>query len=782
MTCKNKTTHRIFSALLATVLLICCVPLWGITSSAAEYIENSEDIIDCTGDVRATKVNLSTADDKGTAHSDNITGNFTISSVIEHSLGSEYKIPSNVNFDIEVTLSGPNTKNKTFVAQRTGGGINNITTDKNGSFTLSLCHNDQVELFGLPEGTIVTVSDNTDRQGFNAVYYDNGVKGDGIVTVIDKKTVSVIVNHIYVPEKVKPTNIDVWGIAEIVGRDWEPSDEFTFELQRWTGINASSGQWTTLGTEKVYGTQNDKTFDIQNAFVDEEYTQARNYYYRVVEIEPSDKIIGMAYDKMVHSFAVKVTDKDMDGKLEIDSVIAYREDTTKVTRTDDGYAIEVDFINTFDPKGDTVVTIEINKFVENPSNSSNAVPLGFEFGLYDESGNLVMTSRKTTSRGFTRMVIADIHEPGTHRFTLKEQALDGYMPNWDFSRDEIGVNVNVFDYGDGVLGAVIYKDGENADSATSSVVANFTNRYEPTAAELAFDFVSVKLTGRETPMKADDFTFEVQSYEGETLLKGTNDEDGNVNFDDVLSFNKVGRYFINVVETTEDSDGVVIDKNTYRITVKVDDDNGVLTASYELVNAVGYDIVFENMYVPSSAVAQISGQTSFNGSILDEGEFTFELYKSDENWIQGDLIESVTNDIEGYFDFSPLNFRKVGNYYYLVKEKNSGTTVDGVVYDDTVYRVQVSVFDDLKGALKANILITDISLVSQEKIVFNNQMKIPEPSPDPTAPSELKPHKPLEPDVPDTGALSRSGVWLTLAVAATVLLLGVFSRKKRGIK
>ena len=62
-----------------------------------------------------------------------------------------------------------------------------------------LKHDQQFEVFGPPAGTTAVIVEESPGIGFVPAYWDNGVLGDGAVTVADGTTVSVIVVNDYTP-------------------------------------------------------------------------------------------------------------------------------------------------------------------------------------------------------------------------------------------------------------------------------------------------------------------------------------------------------------------------------------------------------------------------------------------------------------------------------------------------------------------------------------------------------------------------------------------------------
>lgn len=828
-------------------------------------------------------------------------GNLTIAKVVSHDFGTEYEVPADMAFDMTVTLSGIGTANATFSASQAGTDITSITTDVNGSFEISLKHNEQFELFGLPEGTVATVVEKNPGTGFTAQYYDDGVLGDGMVTIAEHQTEYVVVVNDYAPKKVYPVNIDVSGTKILTGRDWAEGDEFTFELQRLE----DGGKWKVLSTVTIGYEDSDKTFDFSGAFAEEEYTEIGRYYYRMVEIEPdTGALSGITYDKTVHSFSVYVTDKDMDGQLEISEVKSSRPDTTHVTQPDtNSWHIDVDFHNAYKANGSATVTIDLNKTVVNESGNHLPTLSGFTFGLYeDTNNNPTFTSPATTDRGFARFVI-EYTSAGTYNYILKEIVPASVPAGWTYSTKEIPVTVIVSDDGEGQLTAIIYTGTTQPNEAGNSVSTTFENIYDPSDAELAIDFVSKELYGRD--LIDGEFEFAVIDSNGNPVLNGTNDADGKVNFDSTLSFEQLGTFYFDIAETSEDGNGVITDKSIHRITVTVTDKNGELHATYELVSAADDKVIFENEYIPAPVSANIYGNKNligrvllndeftfvltelenaegtfktggrtdvvtnfmdghfefheihytkagtyyyavtelnegasdygivfddtvfvatvviednltgnlevaeinynvlngksvsriqFNnryvpapvsveltgtktvtGKVLEIGEYTFELYESDLGWNEYEKIETVANAEDGTINFSAIEFDKVGTYVYLVKELYGGETIDGVKYDDTVYRIKIVITDDLVGQLHKEIHIYDENDIPQEEIRFVNEYVAQDVPDDPVIPDE-----PIVPN-PGTGDMANIGMWIAVFFITGVAFVGatIFSDKKR---
>ena len=644
------------------------------------------------------------------------TGNLTVAKEVEHDFGVDYQIPNDKLFTMQVTLSGIGTANETFDAKHTNGTYTKIQTDDYGKFIVQLAHEQQFEVFGLPTGTVAKVEEIVGGTGFTPAYYDNGTLGDGEVTVVKDSTVSVIVVNDYQAAEVYPVNITVTGNKQLVGAAWSAEHNFNFRLEKLL----PDGSWKKLG-EEATAKEGSASFDFNNAFVEERYTAQGVYYYRIIEIQPTTPLGGISYDKTVHSFAVHVSDKNMDGQLEITEVVSARPNTTVITQTNNGWNVNANFTNTYSVRGYATVTIDVNKSIDNIGGADKSLS-GYKFGLFNAQGQQVSTLT-TTERGFARFVLTyDAEEMNTSEeefhYILKEIAPNPMPKGWNYSTKEVSVTVKVKDNGNGTISAVIYEGVAEPTNAGTAISTAFTNVYNPADAELEIDFVKKELSGRDMNSN-DNFTFEVQLQDGTPVLYGSNNGTETVTFNDTLKFDKVGTHFYNIVETSTNGKGVTVDKTTYSVIVNVTDTNGQLTANYVLVNAVGEEVVFRNTYRAADTTYSISGTKELSGRTLLNDEFTFVLAEALN--VNGDVADDTRiyethNEFGGKFTFPEITYTKAGTYYYVVTEKQNSGSSYGIKYDTNKYVVTVTVIDDTENGK----LVASANLDADD-IVFNNK-------------------------------------------------------------
>ncbi len=632
-------------------------------------------------------------------------GNLVVAKEIAHDYGTEYAIPADKVFEITVTLEGIGVANADIPAKLTGSSIESIHTDANGSFTVSLKHDQHLELFDLAEGVIATVVEMAPGEGFEPAYWDNGVLGDGVVEIVADSTVSVIVVNDYSAKEVTGSGISVggdkllkWYVSDLLADyPWQADYSFQFQLQK---ID-SNGLWQTIATDKVLGSDSEKSFDFDHAMDAEVYSEVGSYNYRIIE-NRENPLDGFDYDLSVHSFTVEVADADMDGKLEIQSVISSRE-AVQITQSASGWDVRASFTNIYAPDSSNQVSVEIHKLVNNPTGSPEASLRGFQFALYAD-GVPAVQSEITNTHGVTRLILGPYEAPATYQYILQEVVPAEVPAGWSYSQQAITVTVVVEDTGDGHLVAKISQQEASDQDTDSMIYVSFTNTYDPKDAELEIDFVSKGLTGR--ALAAGEFAFEIRPYGSEeAVLSGKNDAEGNVIFDGKLVFDQVGIYHFDVVETSQDGNGITTDKNVYRVTVTVSDGkDGSLAASYVMLNSEGDRIVFKNTYTTAPVSVSISGSKTLVGRPLLNDEFTFILQEAlDAQGTVNPEAEPVQtkNFADGSIHFPAITYTQAGSYYYVVSERNESSGKYGIRYDDAIYIVTVQVQDDGEGKLIA---------------------------------------------------------------------------------
>ncbi len=274
--------------------------------------------------------------------------------------------------------------------------------------------------------------------------------------------------------------------------------------------------------------------------------------------------------------------------------------------------------------------------------------------------------------------------------------------------------------------------------ATDDIV--FENAYAPKEVSYAISGEKV-LVGRE--LINDEFTFVLKDTATQQTYYAQNFVDGHFTFEE-LTYTAVGTYTYTVSEQQSgNAYGVQYDTTEYTVTVTVEDDQTkgeLYIASVKVDGDPNKVLSFTNRYVPAAVGQAVLGDKILTGKVLEADQFEFELYEADDQWNfdEADPLETVRNDATGKFTFTKLGeydananaylFNKAGSYYYVVKEKNGGSDIDGVLYDAAFYRVRIDITDDLLGQLHAQVHVFDAQDIPQIGIVFTNEYRVTTPA------------------------------------------------------
>lgn len=643
-------------------------------------------------------------------------GDLAVAKIVRHDFGTDYNIPEDKVFTMQVDLDGIGTENAEFKAAHTNGAYETVTTDENGRFTVSLKHDEQFKVLGLPAGTVATVVEKDVAEGFTPAYYDNGVAGNGVVTVEKDTTVSVAVINDYFAKPVIPTNINLGGtktVRDIDGNiipatNWADNYSFDIVLERFDTENG----WVRIGEKTV--NKNNPDFSFNDVLSKQEYAVPGAYSYQLYEVEPeigdADRVDGMIYDVTWHTFTVHVYDNDMDGQLEIVRVSS--EHSNKDFEPENGiYNVETPINNTQTVTVPALAIIDYQKILENASESPIVTLAGYRFGIYTDAS---CTNAATTGNGIRTISInptdavgegwidIELDETGEYTFFVKEIAGQNNKMTYSEQVIKVVINVDVHPTNANALVADMTYYDENGDEYLlgNDGEIEFTNIYAPDSAELVIDFVNKELSGRE--LDNAEFDFAILDAEDKTILEGTNDKDGKVNFDGTLKFDKVGVYYYRVVETSEDENGVTTDKTVYHVTVTVTDNNGTLVADHAVINVTGDTITFKNTYKATPVDNAVEGSKTLRGRNLINDEFSFILT---EMTVDGEAVSepknwTAKNFANGDIVFPTITYNEAGTYVYRIEEvvPELGKAY-GITYDQTQYKVTVVIEDNGLGKL-----------------------------------------------------------------------------------
>ena len=623
-------------------------------------------------------------------------GNLIISKDVDHPFVSVPEALTQKEFSITVTLTGEYVANKQFAI----AGTNDfITTDDQGSFTVSLKDNGSLTVVGLPEGTQFTTTENLDpaiHAGFTMDAQRSTLTG----TIVKDQTAQTHVVNVYAPEAPQ-TKVQIGGskiLTDETGAFNWADKSFTVSLEQY---DPASGTYTLLGQKQVTASS------LSYLFADEiRFSALGTYYFKVSEVIPAERIEGMAYDATVGRIEVVVTDENVDGVMEL---TVYDFDTKQVIAPVSGVVTYTKNFENIYTTDSTYVEFTVDKNVLD-SNNTGVSEAGFLFELYEVIGGVT----QTTPAYSMRTVLVDgqgqakFHIPvtkvGSRTFILKETqptAADR-IPGMQYDDKSYTVVVEGRANAQSKLEGVV-----TITDASGAVVTapEFTNTIDLEPVELQ-PGVTKELIGRE-PLSDSEFTFTMTQTDGSftTPIAGGYSSTvsvgkGNARFAPI-TLEHVGTYYFRVVEVAGNSGGMHYDASIYHITVNVTVENDTLQKTVSFVKVglgetptAAQTVLFTNTYANTDTEdVTIQGNKSLTGRDLITGEFSFQLKEGDQ------VLQTVSNRADGSFVFAPITYTAadVGEHTYTVSEMDSGK--GGVTYDKTVYTVTVTVADNGKGEL-----------------------------------------------------------------------------------
>ena len=540
----------------------------------------------------------------------------------------------------------------------------------------------------------------------------------------------------YAPKSVKPVGLTVSGTKTLSGREWKAGDNFTFRLEAFQGAN-----WHQLAERTVSynaGGNYNYAFDFANDsdLLSLGIELAGTHYFRVEEVVPTATLGGITYDTDYRYFAVEVVDAAMDGQLEIVSITAPAPAT--VTGNGIHYTVDIDFTNHYQATVGDDLVITVDKTMTDLV-GANTGRDGFTFGLFAVGGtNPILETAPTDQNGFASLtltfpasVIPDGETSRTYHFELREIVPDDAVAGMQYVTTPVPVTIVVEDNLDGTVTAYAVDNGTNVPGIT----VGFENVYDPADATVTLE-ATKDLDGRD--LNPNEFTFELTGDGITGKLEASNKADGLVTFP-TLSFDRLGTYHYQIREQMGTVDGVTYDTNTvYQIEIIVTDDtdnDGVLNTEIKVdgntvtAATMAAAMTITNTYKADDVTVTLEATKKLNGRplALQDGEFRFDLYEADANWVKGALlVDNATNLASGTVSLKEITYTTAGDHYYVIVEDE--VDGNGITVDKQEYRVYVDVDDNLEGELIATVYVNDTKLTGAiaDAIVFTNTYKAAE--------------------------------------------------------
>lgn len=523
---------------------------------------------------------------------------------------------------------------------------------QNGEAKRSLKPGETLYVYGLSEGWDYNVSE-TPRDGFTAEAA--GAKGQ----IAAGETSAVTYKNTYAASGTLDGETYLKGEKVLTGRVWLETDKFTFILKDAdTSVEAPMPPTDTLGETRVevtqpYGTPADTKVHFQ--FQDISYTKPGTYTYEIWESEALSTLNpGVSASQALYQVVVTVTDKDHNGTLAVES---------KMTKL----------------AGDDGVKYEKPQLIEN-----DTATFVNEYNTSEVKWTPSGTKTYTDATGENPL------KPGMFHVIACTDNPDAPLP-----QGEGAMRI------DHEWGGKMWYGALTAVEAGGGIAfpqATFTfGNLDPETLNATFDYKIVEV------VKVGDTWRAVR---------------------DVLA------------DKTFDPAGMVYDQTVWTAKVTIADVGGTLelSAKYYKNNSeepiTGAMFSFDNSYKPDPAKLEgdtaIHGAKVLTGRDMAEGEtFGFKLSAAD------DATQKAVNDgsivipegadkavvsgakagDETRLSFGEMTFSKPGTYSFAVQEDKycgndldaAGTVTGGIVFDRHVHKVTVTVTDDHKGKLVAEV-------------------------------------------------------------------------------
>ena len=323
-----------------------------------------------------------------------------------------------------------------------------------------------------------------------------------------------------------------------------------------------------------------------------------------------------------------------------------------------------------------------------------------EFSFELVEGNDVVATGKNDDRGKIKMSPIEYTAAGKHTYTLCEVPGDANN-GITYDGKTYTIETTITDKGDGTLEAKHVLNG--ADEA------KFNNSYKPNPDEFSVtdQIAATKvLTGRD--MAEGEFSFElVEGKDAKVVATGKNAADGKITMSPI-EYTKAGTHTYTLREVKGNAGGITYSDAEYGIeTTITDNGDGTLEAKHVLKDDVKA-ATFENAYsvTPLDAELDFDLSKAIDGrDWTDSDKFSFTITAPEGTPLPDSATVTVSkNDAKdgiAAIKFGKIHYTAAGTYKYEIRE-NAGNAA-GMTYDGHVATAEVTVTDNGKGVLTANV-------------------------------------------------------------------------------
>lgn len=575
----------------------------------------------------------------------------------------------NQEFTLRITEAGLG-MNGTFTMLKNGTAVDGGITFTNGTATVTIKHDDVIEIQGITAGAIISVSEDA-KAGFTPAY----APAAGTVTIVKNDDAEVAVTNTYRPNAVQ-IQLKATKVLN-TSFDVDPTT-FGFIAQSCDANGVVDTAKQPLSGEVTVSSEN-KTAEI--VFGEETFSATGTYYYLISEINGG--VAGVTYSDDRYIVQVEVTD-DGTGQLKAsEPKLVKKYNGTEFVAAGDNDTLT--FTNTYAPKGTQLVLTGDKKLIGRDLKDGEFSFVVTEngkdvtYGINDGEGNIIFQAIPYTT-------------VGDHTYTITE--VNSGLKGVDYSTAAYTVTVKVEDVDGQLVATPTYLDGD--------VV--FQNTYTPDDVSLTLTGTK-ELTGRD--LTAGEFSFRVtEVVDGKTVevTTGKNDENGKISFTAIgYDLDDVGEHIYTVTEVKPD---LAADPNMYydpavyqvKVTVSYDQSTGTLSYTTPEITKDGTAaaIKFSNIQNPGYVDVPVVGKKQTTGNTVPANlSFSFSVVD-----MEGNLATGGSAPANGAVSFTNLSYTTTGTYYYWIYETNhAGQTAHGVTYSEQRYLLEVTVTRDAYNKL-----------------------------------------------------------------------------------
>lgn len=494
------------------------------------------------------------------------------------------------------------------------------------------------------------------------------------ITSIDSSSVSdeSSVNLEFTNDKVSPIDLSIPVEKNLVGRNVETTDSFTFRISE-DETHDNPKRLSNLISDRSLTIEPGTNHELKGEFILSKFTleDVGKEYWFVLE-EQKGNIEQLDYD--TSKITVKVTfelkDTD-DGSKTIVPVIQRVEGENPAIDAEN----PVVFTNTYRPTG--TLKIPVTKTLEGRSFTNGD---RFLFEITGEEGaplpaqtilSVLPTTGPSVESLFGPITYTEENVGETYLYTVKEISTGLSGIKYDEAKYEVKVNVTKNDEGK-IIPNAIYNNG-----TTDVNEIEFVNHYDP---EVVVKLPVMKtLEGR--PMTdSDKFVFDLNGEgsapmpeHNQVTVQGKGDHTAETTFDPIV-FKNEGTYKYRITEHQGSIEHIQYSKVEYTVTVNIAKDtvSGALTSSYSMVSSAAPAVTsdtaaFVNIYQPSGTWRP-SVTKELLGAELKDQAYSFEMTVKDN---AGAVIyqKEARNSADGSVDFPLVQFNTVGYYTAVIKEE-----------------------------------------------------------------------------------------------------------------